>query len=90
MEEIEATVSGRVQLVMYRDFSARMARRLGLTGFVKNNTDGTVSVVAQGAKEKLIQYIDYLKRGSLLSRVDTVSVSWGNAARNYSGFVIRY
>ena len=44
-------VYGRVQLVMYRDFTQRKAKKLGLTGYVINQKDKTVKVVAEG-KEK--------------------------------------
>ena len=49
-ERLEAIVSGRVQMVMYRDFTARFARRLGLVGEVKNLSDGTVRVIAEGSR----------------------------------------
>lgn len=90
MEEIEIKITGRVQLVMYRDFAQRKARALKLVGFVKNNTDKTVTVVAQGEKNALRQFVEFLKKGSFLSRVDQVSVSPRLQTGVYSDFVIRY
>jgi len=89
-ERLEATVSGRVQLVMYRDYAARGARRLGLTGEVKNLRDGTVRVIAEGPRVRLQQLIPRLKRGSILSRVDTVSAQFAPATGNYTSFAISY
>ncbi len=90
MQEIYCLVHGRVQLVMYRDFCTRKARRLGLVGYAKNLPDGTVEVLAQGAKDKLEQFIKKLERGSLLSRVDKVIVQWREPSATYGGFTIYY
>ena len=54
MEEIVCFAYGRVQNVMFRDFIARGARHLGLTGYVRNLDDGSVEFVAQGQKEKVV------------------------------------
>ncbi len=88
--QIEVRVSGRVQMVMYRDFVKRRARKLGLVGTVKNLVDGSVWVVAQGEKELLVQLISYLHRGSLLSSVENVEVTWDNPNLSFTGFNIVY
>lgn len=90
MERLEAIVSGRVQLVMYRDFATRKARTLGLVGEVQNLPDGTVRVIAEGPKEKLDQYVQKLKEGSLLSKVEHVQVSYVPATGAYKYFDINY
>ncbi len=90
MERIEAIVSGRVQMVMYRDFATRKARGLRLTGEVQNLPDGTVRVVAEGSKEQLEKYVQKLWKGSIMSRVDDVHVEWKPATNSFSSFDIRY
>lgn len=89
-ERIEAKVSGRVQLVMYRDFATRKARGLRLVGEVQNLPDKTVRVVAEGPREKLVAYIQKLNKGSLLSHVENVEVSWLPAQGAYTSFSINY
>ncbi|MEK7201427.1 MAG: acylphosphatase [Patescibacteria group bacterium] len=89
-ERLEAAVSGRVQLVMYRDFATRKARGLKLVGEVQNIPDGTVRVVAEGPRETLEAYVEKLKRGSLLSRVESVATSWLPATNAYTAFSINY
>jgi len=69
-------VSGRVQLVMYRDFARRKANRFKLTGWVKNLKDNTVEIVAEGRKERLLEYIEALKKGPILAEVENVDVKW--------------
>ena len=78
------------QMVMFRDFAKRKATSLGLSGFVKNNQDGSVNVVAQGEEDVLKQFLHFLSRGPLLSRVDAVTTVWKSAEGNLSGFHIVY
>jgi len=85
-----ATVSGRVQLVMYRDFVQRKARSLGVVGEVHNENDGTVSVLAEGEREGLEKLLVLLKRGPMLSRVRGVDVQWKAATNMFSDFKIRF
>ncbi len=88
--EIACTVTGRVQMVMYRDFVARGARSLGVCGFVRNEPDGSVRVVAEGEEAALIALIDRLKKGSLFSRVEKVDVKWREPTGRYDDFRIIY
>lgn len=90
MERLEAVSYGRVQLVMYRDFVQRKARALGLCGEVKNLKDGTVSIIAEGERERLEQLVEKLKRGPLLARVDEVKYSFESATGTHKNFVIVY
>ena len=71
---LECKITGRVQLVMFRDFVQRKATKLGITGTVKNNPDGSVSVVAEGERRQLNELLEFIRKGSLLSRVDAVGV----------------
>lgn len=89
-ERLEAIVFGRVQMVMYRDFACRKARGLGLVGEVRNLNDGTVRVVAEGVRLVLETYITRLKRGSLFSHVDRVTLAFKEPTGEYQGFSIRY
>lgn len=90
MEEFHAIVSGRVQMVMFRDFTCRKARKLGVVGSVHNLKDGTVEVCAQGSKENLLILIEYLHKGSLLSNVANVNVEWRAPQKIFDSFDIVY
>lgn len=89
-KEMECIVSGRVQMVMFRDFATRRARRLGLAGTVQNLPDGSVRVIAQGTEDKLIKFIELLKKGSILSKVEKVQVVWRKPDAGFDGFKIIY
>lgn len=90
MEEIMCIVTGRVQMVMFRDFAQRKARSLNIGGSVQNLKDGSVQVIAQGSRKSLETYIHHLQKGSLLSRVDSVIVEWGAAKELFDDFTILY
>lgn len=89
-ERLEAIVSGRVQLVMYRDFAQRKARGLKLVGEVENLSDGTVRVIAEGPKDALERYVQKLTGGPILARVEHVAPVWLPATGTYRGFSITY
>lgn len=88
MQEIHCIVSGRVQMVLYRDFAQRKARGLGLAGYVKNLPEGTVEVMAQGEHEALESLVAQLQRGPMFSRVDDVHVVWHEPRERFEGFRI--
>jgi acylphosphatase len=90
MNRIECIVTGRVQMVMYRDFAQRTARRLGVFGWVKNEDDGSVRIVAEGDELVLDKYLTALKKGSILSRVENITADWKDATKEFSDFDIRY
>ncbi len=88
MMEIQCLVTGKVQGVGYRNFIEAAVAELGLVGYVRNNEDGSVSVMAQGEPDTLRQFVEYLHEGSLLSKVDGVSVEWGTAKETYDDFLL--
>ncbi|MEK9160726.1 MAG: acylphosphatase [Patescibacteria group bacterium] len=90
MERMEVVVSGRVQGVMYRDFVERNASVLSLCGFVKNLPDGTVSVCAEGEREKLETLLERLKKGPMFADVREVQVAWSDVRGEHTNFSISY
>ncbi|HET8574907.1 MAG TPA: acylphosphatase [Candidatus Paceibacterota bacterium] len=87
-KRIQCRITGRVQMVMFRDFTCRKARKLRLTGTVQNERDGSVRVVAEGEEDQLQKLIGLLHRGSVLSRVDDVEVEWLPATGEFLHFRI--
>jgi acylphosphatase len=89
-KQLHAIIAGRVQLVMYRDFTKRNARILGLTGRVKNLPDGTVEVIAEGPEAALEKLVELLRKGSLLAQVERVEQQWLPKTDLFSTFEIDY
>jgi len=65
-------VRGRVQGVGFRWFVDHEARQLGLAGWVRNNIDGTVEVLAMGNDQQLATLFNRLRQGPRAARVDDV------------------
>jgi acylphosphatase len=82
-------VSGRVQGVFFREETRRAAERLGVTGWVRNRTDGTVEAVFQGSEAAVNEAIAWCRQGSPMSKVADVKVTWQDGSDVASGFVIR-
>jgi acylphosphatase len=81
-------VSGRVQGVWFRQTTADTARRAGVTGWVRNLTDGRVEAVLEGDPAAVAAVIAWCHEGPPAARVDSVAVS-PVAAAGASGFEIR-
>jgi len=75
METRRYLVRGRVQGVGFRWFVEAEARTLGLAGWVRNNPDGCVEVLAVGSREQLAALRSRLQQGPRASRVDAVDES---------------
>jgi acylphosphatase len=65
-------VRGRVQGVGYRWFVEREAHVLGIAGWVRNNADGSVEVLAMGSRDQLFGLRSRLRAGPRAARVDDV------------------
>ncbi|MFV0421432.1 acylphosphatase [Oleidesulfovibrio sp.] len=72
MERIRCTVHGRVQGVGFRYWTQKKATSLGLSGWVKNCSDGTVQLEATGLEEQLSDLVEALNEGPLFSKVTQV------------------
>ncbi len=71
---IKARVSGIVQGVCFREYTRRTATKLGLRGWVKNCSDGTVETVFGGTPDQVQEMIAWLHRGSPHSLVEQVHI----------------
>ncbi len=89
-QRLTARVAGRVQGVYFRAFTRNQARRLGLSGWVRNEYDGSVSLVAEGPREVLERLLVTVQRGPSGARVDHVSADWSEATGEYDGFGVRF
>ena len=89
LARVHAVISGEVQGVGYRYFVKRLAAELDINGWVKNNTDGTVELEAEGEKEKLSQYLQRLKTEHSYASIESVETKWLPFENKYSNFSIK-
>jgi len=81
-------VSGRVQGVFYRASAQREAKRLGLTGWVRNRKDLTVELVAEGEETGIKDFIAWARHGPNAARVERVDVRWRSFTGDFFDFRI--
>jgi acylphosphatase len=85
---VRARVTGLVQGVNFRAWTQAEARRLGLSGWTRNEDDGSVTVVAAGPRQTVDEMIELLHRGPRIARVTGVSVAPADATDIPPGFHI--
>ena len=90
MRRVRLVITGVVQGVSYRASAAQEGRRLGLTGWVKNQSDGSVLLEAQGAPARVEQLVEWARRGPPAADVEDVDVTELQLEIKEQGFVIRY
>jgi acylphosphatase len=71
---VRVFIDGRVQGVAYRFYAEKYASRLAVTGWVRNLVDGRVEILAEGSSESIATFLDRLKEGPSLARVDRFDV----------------
>ncbi len=85
---VKAVISGKVQGVFYRSGTRKKAQSMNLTGWIKNNDNGTVELIACGDEENLKTLIDWLWIGPDAATVD--DVVWSEMSfERHDGFEIR-
>ena len=89
-KRIHALVHGRVQGVFFRDYTRREALRLGLTGWVRNLTTGSVETEFEGNSEQVEATLDWLPKGSPQSLVSLVDHHEITATGENHGFDVIY
>ena len=91
LAHMKAIVTGQVQGVFYRAFTSRVAKQLGLRGYVRNLSPQTksVEVVAEGEKSKLEELVRQLEGGPPESLVDKVEVKWSDFTGEQVNFEVR-
>jgi acylphosphatase len=89
MARLEAGIRGRVHGVGFRYFVVSRAERLGLTGWVSNEQDGSLRVVAEGPRDDLEVLLEALHEGPASALVEYVNEDWLPYTGHWGTFGIR-
>jgi len=89
-KKIILKIYGRVQMVLFRDSTRRKAKKLNLVGWVMNQEDGTVQIMAEGEEENLKQLITWCYNGPMLAKVDKIDITWQGPTGQFKKFEIKY
>ena len=88
MRQLELAVHGRVQGVGFRNMVLRRALELGSRGWVRNEKDGTVRILAQGGEGVLREFRDWISDGPGISSVHGIDEDWVLPKEEYATFIV--
>ena len=86
---VHVWVQGRVQAVGFRAFVQQNAFQIGVTGWVRNVGYNTVEAVAEGTKEQIEDFLQMVKRGPSVSRVDESREEWEQVTGEFRSFGVK-
>lgn len=89
-KRVHLLINGSVQGVFFRATAQQKAQELGVYGWVRNNSDGSVEVLAEGPDESLKRMVDWCNIGPSEALVRNVSENWQTATGEFKEFRIEY
>jgi acylphosphatase len=89
-QRLTVRYEGRVQGVGFRYTTVSLAQELNLTGWVKNEFDGSVSLVAEGAENQLMELLQGVRRSHLGRYITNELVRRSAATGEFTGFGVRH
>ncbi|RSL34347.1 acylphosphatase [Salibacterium salarium] len=81
---------GKVQGVGFRQFTQTEAEKLGVKGWVKNKSDGTVEVKAEGEEKTMNTFIENVRQGHRFSSVQNVDISDTDTVEHNGSFSVTF
>lgn len=89
-KRLKIRIEGKVQGVTYRYNTRNFAQKNNIKGWVKNLSDGTVSVVAEGEEKDLLKLIQWCKEGPTYAKVKKIEIEWSKYIGDLNEFDILY
>lgn len=83
-------IHGKVQGVGYRFFATRVARRLGLKGWIRNLRDGTVDAIVEGETEAIDEWLEEIREGPRYAEVTKIDQEQKNFLGKFGDFDVRF
>lgn len=88
LKHYKISISGKVQGVFFRQGTKAVADQLGLSGWVKNEKDGSVSIAVQGDAWLIENFLDWCKEGPDRAVVEDVKIEEG-ALEELQNFIVK-
>jgi acylphosphatase len=89
MKAVTLRVKGDVQGVFYRHWAKDTAEKLGISGWTRNEQDGSVLIFAQGEPQDIESFVSWTHEGSPMSSVESVGVSEMEPDESTTGFYVK-
>ena len=81
-------IKGRVQGVFFRSETRELANKHNVSGWIRNNTDGSVEAVFEGSEESLKELLMWCEEGPSGARVEHIEINW-EREKGIIGFEVR-
>ena len=88
--KVHVIISGRVQGVWFRASTKSKAEQFGITGWVRNTSDGNVEAVFEGDEKIIEEILEWCNHGPPLAKVDNVEIKKQSSSNDFDQFFIRY
>lgn len=89
-EQVVAVYSGQVQGVGFRYTAVHLARDFSITGFVRNEWDGSVLLTAEGERAELERFIAAVASSRLNRTIHSIDIQWRPATGRWSCFSVAF
>ena len=89
-KRVHLFISGTVQGVFFRASTVKKAKKIGVTGWVKNLPDRRVEALLEGNIEDVDKMIEWLKKGPSSAKVENVEIKEGEYKGEFNNFKIKY
>lgn len=86
---VEVRVTGMVQGVWFRQSTKNTAEQYGVSGWCRNNPDGSVAAVFEGEESAVKAVLEWCKDGPDLAQVDDLQIEWEQPTGEFDRFFIR-
>jgi acylphosphatase len=88
MKRLLLEVAGRVQGVFFRQGVKMIADELGIRGWVRNETDGSVKIVAEAEEQDLRKLLEWCRNGTELAKVENIREQWSEGTGAFTRFEV--
>ncbi len=89
-KRVNLKITGKVQGVFFRHNSKEIADSLNLTGYVQNNPDNTVTIVAEGEENDLKEFVKFIQKGTPQSKIENIKTDWQAPTNEFKQFEVKF
>jgi acylphosphatase len=90
MKRLHLIMTGRVQGMGFRFSIERLCTKLGVNGWAKNNSDGTLEAMFEADEDKLNEVLEFCKKGPTFAIVENTEINWDECLDEFKEFRIKY
>tara|TARA_Y100000310_G_C20497380_1_gene722236 strand:- start:385 stop:657 length:273 start_codon:yes stop_codon:yes gene_type:complete len=88
-KHLNIKITGQVQGVFFRDTACKVANKLGIVGWVRNEPDGTVYIEVEGESDKVDEFVKWCEQGPKMAKIAKIDCFKGEMA-GFKGFEYIY